>query len=479
MATPGADARRDRDTSRRVARDAPPGGVRCAPGAVLAIGLALGLAGAAAPRAAAAGDSATRLLKRDLAARTFTLASDQGPIKAGSSEKYLIVDDEAALWLFKPMPKAHAHIEEVGYRLAALLGLHAPETFGVILGGTGLTGSLSRIVPCQGSLKDRTPEQLTPAQVVQVQRLQVFAWLIGNFDTHARNFLVGESGNIVTYDHGRAFASSTFFRHDIERSDPYDPFSYFAPFWQAHRQGLISAVPGPLLRFADHAAAADDRAIEAVLAPLARFNVEATGAALRDERGRAVYATPEEFLRGMLLRRRMLRRGFESFYARMAAPVAAPEEAAADPAGAAAKPPLLPSRTDPSDEEPLPIAYTGDGAVFSRLARGKNRLSMWLRARRQRGLATTLKGVGFHAAAGVARLAGLLDGIFGPGLSLDEVRELDLERLDRDPALRERLRATPDAGRRLLRERAEFALLHAQHEDERQRAQRALSALRE
>lgn len=68
----------------------------------------------------------------------------------------------------------------------------------------GKAGTYQRIIPDVTELRTPVP-RLTPSQVIDLQREHVVDWLIGNFDTSRRNFIVKSDGTIIGVDKEQAF----------------------------------------------------------------------------------------------------------------------------------------------------------------------------------------------------------------------------------------------------------------------------------
>ena len=274
------------------------------------------------------------MLKESLAARTFRVERDTALVKGGINEKYLFADDRGAMWLFKPMPAHEAAIEEGCYRLARTLGLSTPEVFGVVFNAS-VTGSLSRIIANRGNLRKRPPETLTPAQVLQVMELEVFDWLIGNFDTHCRNFLVDETDQVVTIDHGQAFLDGDYFEFDLAAGPRYRLQSYFRDLWNGVKSGTVHVELDRVFAFVDRVAALPDSALDRIFRPFATMKRGALGYVMKSRYGDRVYATEDQLLFALARRKSELRAGFAAFFGHVSREMGkgayrAPPAAAAD-----------------------------------------------------------------------------------------------------------------------------------------------------
>ena len=262
--------------------------------------------------------AAEPVAKASLAARTFRVEKDTKQIAGGTSEKYLLSDERGGRWLFKPMPAWQAALEEACFRLATALGLSTPEVFGVVVQG-GINGSLARMVPNRGNLRHRRPSVLTERQVRDLLELQVFDWLIGNFDNHERNFLVDERDDVITIDHGLAFDDGDFFEFDLARGPRWRLQSYFRDLWEAYAKREANVQPQNTFAFVDRVTALPDAVLERVFRPFAEMKQRALGWVMADRYGDRVYRTADEFLFALARRKAAVREEIAGMDAALAA----------------------------------------------------------------------------------------------------------------------------------------------------------------
>lgn len=124
-------------------------------------------------------------------------------VKVGAHTKFVYSDPDGGRWLFKPQDEFRAYGDKVAYDLAKALGHNAAETYVVEINGK--LGSIQRLRSAAGSLNSLGFSQLTPDQVIQLQKEHVFDWLIGNHDGHGDNILLEPDGNLLGIDKGQLF----------------------------------------------------------------------------------------------------------------------------------------------------------------------------------------------------------------------------------------------------------------------------------
>lgn len=111
-------------------------------------------------------------------------------------------------WLFKP-PKDPGDgflttLDEAASRFQAMVGLKAPDTYVVTLGGR--RGSIQRMFDSkEGFPNGFNPKALTGPDLAAVQREHVLDWMLANHDGHRDQFLRLPDGNMVGIDKGQAF----------------------------------------------------------------------------------------------------------------------------------------------------------------------------------------------------------------------------------------------------------------------------------
>jgi len=179
--------------------------------------------------------------------------SPAGDAKAklgGNKPKVFLKDVSGNLFLHKKdAAKIRAFGGQVASNIAALLG---DATTYVPVQATGNSddgyGSLQPMVPDVVSDLSKVPLiNLTPKQILQLQRERVLDWLVSNHDSKAGNFVVRSNGDIVGIDKEQAFK----FIGDDELSLDYKPNNsppVYNTLYAAHAKGhlkfdLNSALP--------------------------------------------------------------------------------------------------------------------------------------------------------------------------------------------------------------------------------------------
>ncbi|MEO1960475.1 MAG: hypothetical protein ABGW82_05825, partial [Paracoccus sp. (in: a-proteobacteria)] len=146
-------------------------------------------------------------------------------------------------WLFKPPkdPKDGflATLDEAASRFQARVGLKAPDTYVVTLGGK--RGSIQRMFPASDGFPNGfRPTDLKGHDLDLVQREHALDWLIANHDGHRDQFLRLEDGSMVGIDKGQAFR---WFGQDSLDWDFHPNAAYGAPepvynaLWRAFARG--------------------------------------------------------------------------------------------------------------------------------------------------------------------------------------------------------------------------------------------------
>ncbi|MCK4532391.1 hypothetical protein KAU39_01275, partial [bacterium] len=130
---------------------------------------------------------------------TFELAETQNTI-AGNSEKYLVKDTENNLWSFKTNTQREVENAKIVSDLAQLLGVSVPVLKGVALpiNGREVFGSIQKI-GFYDILRKKKPfiKEMTPGEILSLQKLQVFDWLVvmrpGEMYEHC--FIISKTGD--------------------------------------------------------------------------------------------------------------------------------------------------------------------------------------------------------------------------------------------------------------------------------------------
>lgn len=115
-------------------------------------------------------------------------------------------DENGQKWLIKKQ-EAFLNQADVGAaRLAAAAGVPTAEVHEIELNGQLV--SAQRMIPSKpafGGSKKVKPANLTPQQVLELQKAQVLDWLTSNHDSHGGQFIEDENGNLVPIDKTQSF----------------------------------------------------------------------------------------------------------------------------------------------------------------------------------------------------------------------------------------------------------------------------------
>lgn len=136
-----------------------------------------------------------------------------GAYLGGAGEKHIYEDASGNKYIFKPavsksgVPEPfRAYVQEAASQIAARL--YEPGEF-VEIKAMALRGRLGTVQPLlagvKGNLKSITWQSLGPDAWKQIQREHVLDWVIGNFDSHAGNFIYLEGGRVLGIDKEQAF----------------------------------------------------------------------------------------------------------------------------------------------------------------------------------------------------------------------------------------------------------------------------------
>jgi len=135
----------------------------------------------------------------------------------GAGKKDIFTDDKGRQYIFKPAESKggqreefRAHVQTAVSNIASRIfkyGDHIPVHTDRIKGGK--LGSVQPLVPgVMGNLKELNWKSLTPQQIQDIQREHVLDWTVGNFDSHAGNFILTEQGKVLGVDKEQAFRYS-------------------------------------------------------------------------------------------------------------------------------------------------------------------------------------------------------------------------------------------------------------------------------
>lgn len=136
-----------------------------------------------------------------------------GAYLGGAGRKYIYEDATGRRYIFKPAESKggkpepfRAYIQEAASQLGARL--YEPGSF-VEIRSMNLRGEFGTVQPLlpgvKGDLKKIGWQSLGPEAWKQIQREHVLDWVIGNFDSHAGNFIYLEGGRVLGIDKEQAF----------------------------------------------------------------------------------------------------------------------------------------------------------------------------------------------------------------------------------------------------------------------------------
>ena len=185
--------------------------------------------------------------------------ADTGKV-LGTHGARVYLGPDGTRWLFKgpkdPGDGFLATLDDAASQIQAKVGLQAPDTYVVTIGGQ--RGSIQRMYDdaTQAFPGGFNPVGLSDPDLLAVQREHVLDWLLANHDGHHEQFLRRADGSLVGIDKGQAFR---WFGQD--RLD-----------WDFHPNGVYGAPPPVYNRlWADFAAGKDVEAFDPTHGPLADF----------------------------------------------------------------------------------------------------------------------------------------------------------------------------------------------------------------
>lgn len=228
----------------------------------------------------------------------------------GAHEKEFWLDEKGEKWLFKPVSKGSddfiAHGEEAAYKIGRLIDPDSIEVRTIRLNGR--TGSIQKWKTGLAKEHDFSAiaiTDLTPDEIVQVQREQVIDWLISNHDGHSKQFLRAKDGHVYGIDKAQLFK----FLGSDKLSIDYHPNGvcgesepFYNTLFRAAKQGKVKIDPSVTLRYIREVERISDDDYLALIRPYVegRFSGD-------ELKKRAFYDLA-------LARKHNLRSDFESFY---------------------------------------------------------------------------------------------------------------------------------------------------------------------
>ncbi len=277
---------------------------------------------------------------------------------AGSHGAQIYADRDGHRWLIKHRAVGEQFVstlQDATARLQSFAGLTTPETF-VLDGGAGTA---------QRMFTDVEPvdfNHLSANDVLTLQKHNVFDWLIGNHDSHARQFLRTSTGEIVGIDKDQAFKyyGRDPFGYDFRPND-HEPI--YNRLWRDFAAGttiLNDPRRGELGEFVQRLQSLNDEDVRELFRPYAQGAADAGRLVVDDpggyypgwEPGSPVIVPndPEAFLAAVVDRKNSLVGDFGELYA-----------GTRDPAA------QLDPDVDPTNVTGvLPTATNPDAAIFFR-----------------------------------------------------------------------------------------------------------------
>ena len=238
----------------------------------------------------------------------FKLIGDARQL-GGAHAKMFYSDADGNKWLFKPAKSNSvgwiAHGEEFVYKIQRTLDPKTPEVRWINLDGQ--QGSIQRVIDdVEGDFAGIDPTDLSPDDLIAIQREHVLDWLTANHDGHWKQFLRDKSGHIYGIDKGQAFKHFGDDALDIK----YHPNAvygetepYYNSIWRAFKEGKkVEVDPQNSLPFIKQIESISEEEFKKALKPYA------------DGRFGKGSAEAKMFIEGVLERKRNIRKDFERFY---------------------------------------------------------------------------------------------------------------------------------------------------------------------
>ena len=132
----------------------------------------------------------------------------------GAGKKDIYSDKYGRQYIYKPSVSKtgskelfRAFVQQAVSKIASRIfsyGDHVPVHIDTAI--DGMVGSVQPLIPgVIGNLKDINWRTLTIKQIQDIQREHVLDWAVGNFDSHAGNFILLERGQVLGIDKEQAF----------------------------------------------------------------------------------------------------------------------------------------------------------------------------------------------------------------------------------------------------------------------------------
>ena len=240
--------------------------------------------------------------------KQFKLEGDASQL-GGAHQKMFYSDADGNKWLFKPAKSNSdgwiAHGEEFVYKIQRVLDPKTPEVRWINLDGQ--QGSIQRIIDdVDGDFYGVDPKDLSPDDLIAIQREHVLDWLVANHDSHWKQYIRDKNGHIYGIDKGQAFKHFGDDRLDIT----YHPNAvygetepYVNTIWRAFADGTkVEVDPQNALPFIKQVEGINEEFFKDALKPYA------------DGRFGAGSVEAKMFIEGVIERKRNIRKDFEAFY---------------------------------------------------------------------------------------------------------------------------------------------------------------------
>lgn len=271
-----------------------------------------------AAKDAASGIARDHLVKRGesiMRGKVLRTAPKQVGIEGGYLAKEVKIDELGQKWLAKTFwqdLEYRAIGDKVGADVARALGLETPAIHlrKATIGGKRQLATVQKMVGHSGVRLPMDPHQLTKAQVDQLNAAQVARWLIGDHDGKVANYLVKESGDVVTIDLGnmyRHFPEDFLSKSWIaNREEPIHN-----RIWKAYTEGTLHVDFTAGLEMVAKIEALPDEKFLALLKPYVDARYQAA------QEIPAGLPTAADFMRAALERKRHIRADVTAFYDQM------------------------------------------------------------------------------------------------------------------------------------------------------------------
>jgi len=230
----------------------------------------------------------------------------------GAHTKYFFQDKQGDKWLFKPVSEEfRGYGDEVAYRIGRLIDPESIEVRFMELNVPGrgkLKGSIQKWrtdLAKEFDYRDVVIDNLSVAELEQLQREHVIDWLISNHDAHGKQFLRLKNGKIAAIDKGQLFK----FIGDDRLSIDYHPNRKFGenePLYntlmRAWRDGKIEMDLQATYKYINSIESITDDAYTELLKPYAERRFSRQPLKLK------------QFYETAVTRKNNLRKDFEEFY---------------------------------------------------------------------------------------------------------------------------------------------------------------------